>query len=202
MKKSQANTREPLEVQIRRAEIPRDLDALQVIAARASGVADGIEPWTRADFIAQLGCRCEEARAGKDCGFCDDLEVCEVCGEGATEEGDFGASALLAEHAGQPIAFATYSEAPGRIQVWEVAVVASKRRQRVGTELVRIIVSMCSEKGLRRVTVDLWETLLAGQLFLRDCGFQCVRVEKEYFQDTAHGDSYVFQYNLTEGRRC
>lgn len=80
-----------------------------------------------------------------------------------------------------------------KLHVLSFAVAEEFRRRGVGRKMVEKLVSKLSATGRRRLILEVRESNLASQLFFRSCGFKCVSVLQNYYDDTPE-DAYVMQF--------
>ena len=81
------------------------------------------------------------------------------------------------------------------LRVLRFAVDPQWRRKGVGAQMVSKLVGKLSHLRRRQIWVNVRETNLAGQLFLRSQRFRAVEVARECYADT-NEDAYVFRYAL------
>jgi [ribosomal protein S18]-alanine N-acetyltransferase len=101
-------------------------------------------------------------------------------------------SCLVAEEAGQTIGFLLYELFLHRFSILRIGVLPSCRRKKVGTRLISALVEKLTEKRTL-ISVEVRETNLPTQLFLKAQGFLAVEVLRQYYQDTEE-DGFVFHY--------
>jgi ribosomal-protein-alanine N-acetyltransferase len=102
--------------------------------------------------------------------------------------------AMVAEHHEQVVGFMVYELHKSRLHALRLAVAAGARRRQVGTQLVEKLTGKLSCQRRTRLVVDLCETNVRGQLFLRSCGLACVQTIPRGFESGE--DRYVFEYRL------
>ena len=70
-----------------------------------------------------------------------------------------------------------------------LAVHPAYRRQGIATKLVDFVIGLPNSS---KITMEVREKNLSGQLFLRAIGFNCFSVLKNYYEDESDEDCYVF----------
>lgn len=132
-------------------------------------------PWTEEDFV-----RCLRQRN------CIGM-VAEVDQGGFATSTDYG-----------PIAgFAIYELHHGRLHVLSMAVHPRYQRQRVGTQLVRKLISKLSLSRRNKLMLEVRERNLPAQLFFRAMGFKAISLLRDFYEHTTE-DAYLFQYRYTD----
>ncbi len=84
-----------------------------------------------------------------------------------------------------------------KIVLLDFAVHPQFRRQGIGWQLAEKLTSKLSTNRLNRVVIHIRESNLAGQLFLRQCGFLATQVDRIAYEDSGE-DAYVMGYSLLE----
>ena len=102
---------------------------------------------------------------------------------------------LVAEHDGQIVGFVIYELHKTRLRILNCAVAAGVRRQGVGTQMVTKLAGKLSVARRTRVTLEVCETNLIAQVFLRSLGFRAVRIRRDFYEETSEA-AYVMQYRL------
>jgi len=122
-------------------------------------------PWTRNDFLCCLGQR--------------------------TSHG------IVAEYTRHVVGFMMYEFLPHLhlLHVLNFAVSPSFRRKGVGTEMVWRLKQKLSEHSHHAIILEVRETNLPAQLFLRSRHFEARTVLRGYYQDTIE-DAYQMSYEL------
>lgn len=101
-------------------------------------------------------------------------------------------SGVVAEGSGGLAGFVLYGAGESEFTVLGLAVAPWARRVGVGRALLERVQEKVRAGGKRRrVTIYERESNLAGQLFLRACGFRASVVRRWFYGDE---DAYVFQY--------
>ena len=103
---------------------------------------------------------------------------------------------MVAEHGEKVVGFMIYELHKAKLHIMNFAVHAAWRRRAVGSQMVQKLVSKLTSHRRTRITIELRESNLGGQLFLRQQGFKAVEVLRRAYADT-HEDAYVFAYVYT-----
>lgn len=100
--------------------------------------------------------------------------------------------------AGDVAGFMTYELHDGTtLHLTAIAVHPAVRHQGVGRAMIAKLVSKMNDSTRRtEIRAATREGNLTGQLFLRGCGFRCVRIERRYYADG--DDAYVFRLRRAE----
>jgi ribosomal-protein-alanine N-acetyltransferase len=100
---------------------------------------------------------------------------------------------MVAEYDDRVAGFMVYELNKTRIHVLNFAVGADFRRLNVGSQMIAKLIGKLSLQRRSRITLEVRETNLAGQLFFRENGFRAVSVLKSFYDDTPE-DAYLMQY--------
>ena len=108
---------------------------------------------------------------------------------------------MIAEHKKQVVGFMIYDELYNRgIHLLNFAVRSDWRRQNIGTQMIeKLITKLFSQKKQKIIDIEIRETNLRAQLFLRKCGFRAIKILHEHYLATSE-DAYVMQYECKEPR--
>lgn len=98
---------------------------------------------------------------------------------------------IVVDEEGEILGYAIY-EVDDVLFIKTLAVRADKRRHGIGRQIIRNFVRKLPSGRRDCLEMLIRERNLAGQLFLRACGFQAV--ETRHFEDY---DAYLFRYVLT-----
>lgn len=104
---------------------------------------------------------------------------------------------MVAEQDERVVGFMLYELQKKSLAILNFAVHSHYRRRGVGTRLIGKLVSKLCMDRRKLITVDIRETNLTAQLFLRDCGFFAMSSVTGMYDDTGE-DGYCFEY-LLEG---
>jgi ribosomal-protein-alanine N-acetyltransferase len=99
---------------------------------------------------------------------------------------------MIAEHNERVVGFMIYELHRNRLHVLNFAVLPELRRRRIGSQMIRKLVSKLSPQRRSRIMLEVRETNLAAQLFFKDQGFLAVSVLREFYADTPE-DAYLMQ---------
>lgn len=95
---------------------------------------------------------------------------------------------------GQDVAgFMLYELHKTRLHLLRMAVDPRRQRQGVGRTMIAKMQSKLSPDRRLRISTNVREGNLAGQLFFRSCGFKAVAVVRSHFGDSGE-DAFVFRY--------
>jgi ribosomal-protein-alanine N-acetyltransferase len=103
---------------------------------------------------------------------------------------------LSAEFGGRVIGFVVYRLHSDCVEILDLAVDSSWRREGVGTQIIAKIVERLLLGVRVRLVLRVRESNLDGQRFLRSVGFVAIKVEREHYQADTGEDGYLFQYTL------
>jgi ribosomal-protein-alanine N-acetyltransferase len=105
---------------------------------------------------------------------------------------------MVAELADSVVAFMIYELHRSRLHMLNFAVLRSHRRLGIGTQMMDKLIGKLSPERRARIVLEVRETNLAAQLFLRGLGFRAVSVLKDFYQDSTE-DAYLMQFCLDAG---
>lgn len=97
-----------------------------------------------------------------------------------------------------PIGFVLYQLRQYQIRIVRLAVHPAYRRIGIGTDMVERLKDKLTNQRRDHMRVDVPESDLGAQLFLRACGFRAVRVERcaALADPNELQDAYVFTYRI------
>jgi ribosomal-protein-alanine N-acetyltransferase len=104
---------------------------------------------------------------------------------------------MVAEYGERVVGFMIYELYKNKLQILDFAAHPEFRRQGVGSQMVAKLVGKLSHHRRTRITLNIRETNLHGQLFFRSQGFRALEVAREHYPDTGE-DAYMMQYTLDE----
>lgn len=107
---------------------------------------------------------------------------------------------MVAESGERVVGHMVYRLGKDRLELLNFAVDPAFRRMGVGTQMVAKLVGKLSSHRRTRIVLDVRESNLAGQLFLRSQGFLATGVRREHFEDT-NEDAYTMTYAYQEETR-
>lgn len=102
---------------------------------------------------------------------------------------------MVAEHNDKVVGFMIYELHKTKLHILNFAVASQFQRIGVGTQMAAKLVSKLSSHRRTRITLEVRETNLAGQVFFRNQGFKAIRVVRSFYGDSGE-DAYLMQYRL------
>lgn len=99
-------------------------------------------------------------------------------------------------HQGSIVGYIIFSRLPSETHIITLAVTKQFQRRGVGKKLINELNELLEgreELSERRVTINVRETNLTGQLFLRACGFQAIEILRKHY-NTVEEDAYLMEY--------
>lgn len=100
---------------------------------------------------------------------------------------------MVAECDDRVVGFMIYELHKNRLHILNFAVHSDYRRQGVGNAMMQKLIGKLSWERRNQITLEVRETNLDAQLFLRKLGFKAIRVLRDFYDDTAD-DAYLMQY--------
>jgi ribosomal-protein-alanine N-acetyltransferase len=102
---------------------------------------------------------------------------------------------MVAELGDHVIGHVIYELHRNRLHILNLAIHPNFRRQHVGAQIVTKLIGKLSSHRRARITLEVRETNLAAQLFLKTLSFVATKVVKSYYEDTSE-DAYFMEYRL------
>ena len=102
---------------------------------------------------------------------------------------------MVAECSDQVIGHVIYELHRNRLHILNLAIHPNHRRQHVGAQIMTKLIGKLSSHRRAKITLELRESNLAAQLFLKALGFVATKVVKNYYEDTGE-DAYFMEYRL------
>lgn len=102
---------------------------------------------------------------------------------------------MVAELGEKVVGFMIYELHKWKLHILNFAVHPEYRRQHIGQQMVKKLISKLSSHRRTSITLEVRETNLPSQLFYRDAGFRAMRVLREFYDDTGE-DAYLMQYRF------
>lgn len=102
---------------------------------------------------------------------------------------------MVAENGDKVIGFMMYELNKSKLHILNFAVHQDVRRQSVGAQMVKKLISKLSSHRRTRLTLEVRETNLVAQQFFRSCGFKAVRVLRSFYDDSGD-DAYLMEYRF------
>lgn len=96
------------------------------------------------------------------------------------------------------VGFAIYCLSIDMIHIANMAVHSDYLKQGVGTQLLIKLNSKLKPKRRTTLEIDIRESNLHAQLFLRGRGFKAICVCRNWYEEPRKEDCYKFQYKLEE----
>lgn len=128
------------------------------------------------------------------------LAIERECFEFAWNEEDFlkclrqrNCIGMVAEHDGRVVGFMIYELPKNRIHLLNVATLSAYRRQGVGTQMIAKLIAKLGNQRRNRLVLEVRETNLHAQLFLRSLGFRATEILKGFYEE-AQEDAYQMCY--------
>ena len=100
---------------------------------------------------------------------------------------------MVAEYAERVVGFMIYELQPSSIHVLSFAVHPDFRRKSVGSALIQKLVSKLAYQRRNRIQLEVRETNLSAQLFLKNLGFRATGVLRSFYEDSTE-DAFLMQY--------
>jgi [ribosomal protein S18]-alanine N-acetyltransferase len=102
---------------------------------------------------------------------------------------------MVAESGDHVIGHVIYELHRNRLHILNLAIHPTHRRQHVGAQIMKKLIGKLSSHRRARITLELRESNLIAQLFLKSLGFVATKVGKNYYEDTSE-DAYFMEYRL------
>jgi ribosomal-protein-alanine N-acetyltransferase len=104
---------------------------------------------------------------------------------------------MVAEQGERVVGFMIYELHKHRLHILNFAVHPNYRRLGIGTQMINKLIGKLSSHRRTKITLEVRETNLNGQLFFRAQRFQGVKVLRNFYEDSGE-DAYLMQYSLGE----
>lgn len=127
---------------------------------------------------------------------------------GRWDEADFRQVLMVPKHQGivalegeRIIGFAIYCLMDDKIHICNMAVRPRYARNGVGTEMINKLVARAKKKNRNLLEIDIRESNLGAQIFLRNMGFKAIHVVRGWYEtsvlnESIREDAYKFQLIL------
>lgn len=102
---------------------------------------------------------------------------------------------MLAELRGETVGYMIYELHKNRLGLLKFVVDPRYRMLGVGFAMMETLIGKLSSDRRNRITLEVRETNLAAQKFLRRMGFRAISVLRNHYEQTAE-DAYVMQYRF------
>ncbi len=102
---------------------------------------------------------------------------------------------MVAECGDQVIGHVIYELHRNRLHILNLAIHPNHRRQHVGAQIMTKLIGKLSSHRRAKITVEMRESNLVAQLFLKALGFVATKIVKNYYEDTTE-DAYFMEYRL------
>lgn len=100
---------------------------------------------------------------------------------------------MVAEIDDEIVGFMVYELHKSRLHILNFAVCPNHRRIKIGTAMIDKLISKLSFDRRNRITLEIRETNLGGQLFFKESGFRAISILKNFYDDTTE-DAYLMYY--------
>ena len=104
---------------------------------------------------------------------------------------------MVAEQGEKVVGFMIYELHKAKLHILNFAVHPEWRRQCVGSQMVAKLISKLSSHRRTRITLEVRETNLAGQVFFSKQGFRAMRVLRSFYEDSGE-DAYLMEYRFAD----
>ena len=104
---------------------------------------------------------------------------------------------MVAESGERVIGFMIYELHKAKLHILNFAVHPEWRRQCVGSQMVAKLISKLSSHRRTRISLEVRETNLAGQVFFSKQGFRALRVLRAFYEDSGE-DAYLMEYRFAD----
>lgn len=102
---------------------------------------------------------------------------------------------MVAEAGDKVIGFMIYELHKNKLHILNFAVHPDYQRSGVGLQMAVKLIGKLSSHRRTRITLEVRETNLSGQVFFRNQGFKAIRVLRSFYEDS-NEDAYLMQYKL------
>ncbi len=102
---------------------------------------------------------------------------------------------MVAEAGDKVIGFIIYELHKNKLHILNFAVHPDYQRSGVGLQMAVKLIGKLSSHRRTRITLEVRETNLSGQVFFRNQGFKAIRVLRSFYDDS-NEDAYLMQYKL------
>lgn len=102
---------------------------------------------------------------------------------------------MVAEAGDKVIGFMIYELHKNKLHILNFAVHPDYQRAGVGLQMAVKLIGKLSSHRRTRITLEVRETNLSGQVFFRNQGFKAIRVLRSFYDDS-NEDAYLMQYKL------
>lgn len=109
------------------------------------------------------------------------------------------ARSVLCQQDGKPIGYVIYWELPGELDIHNVAVHPRFRRQGVARAMLADIIEGATQRGFRRMTLEVRKSNDPAQTLYRSLGFEICGLRKGYYSDNGE-DAWVMERKLARSR--
>lgn len=103
----------------------------------------------------------------------------------------------IAEWQETVVGYMVYELHDTRFHLLSLAVHPRYRHRRVGSQMLTRLASTLAINGRKRILLEVRETNLEAQLFLKAHGFKATRVLRDYYEDSRE-DAYSMQFSLAD----
>ncbi|TVM15664.1 ribosomal-protein-alanine N-acetyltransferase [Oceanidesulfovibrio indonesiensis] len=96
------------------------------------------------------------------------------------------------------VAYATVYILPPEMEILNIAVADSVRRQGYGTRLLRLVLQIAAKMGIQRTFLEVRKNNVAAHALYRSAGFETVGVRSGYYPDTGE-DALLMRLDMDAG---
>lgn len=104
---------------------------------------------------------------------------------------------MVAAHEQEIVGFMVYELHKSKLVILNFAVSDETRRRHVGAQMVHNLIDKLSRLRRNEIILEVKESNLDAQLFLKAHGFRAVRILRNHYDDSTE-DAYVMRYRLDE----
>ena len=105
---------------------------------------------------------------------------------------------MAVECDGRALGFVAYEHHQHVIRLVDLQVVPPRRRQGLGTAMIRALQNKLPRSRRCRITVKVPERALEAQLFLRALGFRAVRVNRKALDNGDDSYTMIYRHSCSE----
>lgn len=103
--------------------------------------------------------------------------------------------AFVYELSGEVVGYAVLRIVRDEGHLLNIAVAPERRRQGIGTELLKSCIDLCTKKGVKDLWLEVRESNLGAISLYTKLGFTRVGIRRRYYQDTGE-DAFIMRLRL------